>query len=65
MGIETMIGVPGFMGTLLLVLVGLLNFSVFRKQLRFAREQIDTAVRQLEIAQKSEIILGYSRYRER
>ena len=40
------------MGTLLLVLVGLLNFSVFRKQLRIAKEQIDTAVRQLEITQK-------------
>jgi hypothetical protein len=52
MGIETMIGVLGFAGTLLLVLVGLLNFSVFRKQLRIAKEQIDTAVRQLEIAQK-------------
>jgi hypothetical protein len=52
MGIEWLIGVLGFAGTLLLVLVGLLNFSVFRKQLRIAREQIDTAVRQLEIAQK-------------
>jgi len=52
MGIETLIGVLGFMGTLLLVLVGLLNFSIFRKQLRIAKEQIDTAVRQLEIAQK-------------
>src|SRR5215510_3243268 len=52
MGIETMIGVLGFAGTLLLVLVGLLNFSVFRKQLRIAKDQIDTAVRQLEIAQK-------------
>lgn len=52
MGIEALIGVLGFMGTLLLVIVGLLNFSIFRKQLRFAREQIDTAVRQLEIAQK-------------
>jgi hypothetical protein len=51
MGIEV-IGVLGFMGTLLLVIVGLLNFSVFRKQLRIAKEQIDTAVRQLEIAQK-------------
>jgi ABC-type protease/lipase transport system fused ATPase/permease subunit len=50
MGIETVIGVLGFMGTLLLVLVGLLNFSVFRKQLRIAKEQIDTAVRQLEAA---------------
>ncbi len=52
MGIEWLIGVLGFMGTLLLVLVGLLNFSVFRKQLRIAKEQIDTAVRQLEISQK-------------
>lgn len=52
MGIEALIGVLGFVGTLLLVLVGLLNFSVFRKQLRIAKEQIDTAVRQLEIAQK-------------
>lgn len=42
----------GFAGTFALVLVGLLNFSVFRKQLRIAKEQIDTAVRQLEIAQK-------------
>jgi hypothetical protein len=52
MGIEALIGVLGFVGTLLLVTVGLLNFSVFRKQLRIAKEQIDTAVRQLEIAQK-------------
>ena len=52
MGFETMIGVLGFMGTLLLVVVGLLNFSVFRKQLRIAKDQIDTAVRQLELAQK-------------
>lgn len=51
MGIE-IFGVLGFVATLLLVLVGLLNFSVFRKQLRIAKEQIDTAVRQLEIAQK-------------
>src|ERR1044072_9389436 len=52
MGFEPLIGVLGFMGTLALVLVGLLNFSVFRKQLLIARDQIDTAVRQLEIAQK-------------
>lgn len=49
---ETVIAMLGFMGTFALVLVGLLNFSVFRKQLRIAKEQIDTAVRQLEIAQK-------------
>ena len=52
MGFESLIGVLGIVGTLLLVTVGLLNFSVFRKQLRIAKEQIDTAVRQLEIAQK-------------
>lgn len=52
MGIEALMGVLGILGTLLLVLVGLLNFSVFRKQLRIAQDQIDTAVRQLEIAQK-------------
>jgi len=52
MGIEGLMGMLGFAATLLLVLVGLLNFSVFRKQLRIAKEQIDTAVRQLEIAQK-------------
>ena len=52
MGLEGLIGVLGFVGTLLLVIVGLLNFSVFRKQLRIAKDQIDTAVRQLEIAQK-------------
>jgi hypothetical protein len=52
MGIEPLIGVLGLLVTLLLVLVGLLNFSVFRKQLRIAKEQIDTAVRQLEIVQK-------------
>src|ERR1044072_2200386 len=52
MGIEALIGVLGFVGTLLLVIVGLLNFSVFRKQLRIAKDQIDTAMRQLEIAEK-------------
>lgn len=57
MGIETLIGVLGFMGTLLLVLVGLLNFSIFRKQLQIAKDQIDTAMRQLEIAQKQPDLL--------
>jgi hypothetical protein len=52
MGIENWIGVMGFAGTLLLVAVGFLNFSVFRAQLRIAQDQIETAVRQLEIAQK-------------
>jgi hypothetical protein len=52
MAFEALIGMLGFLGTLLLVTVGLLNFSVFRKQLRIAQDQIDTAMRQLEIAQK-------------
>ena len=57
MGFEALIGVLGLVVTLLLVLVGLLNFSVFRKQLRLAKHQIDTAVRQLEIAQKQPDLL--------
>lgn len=52
MGIQAWLGVLGFCGTLLLVFVGLMNFSVFRKQLRIAKEQIEHGVRQLEIAQK-------------
>lgn len=52
MGIETWIGVLGFIGTLLLVLVGLMNFTVFTKQLSIAKEQIGTAMRQLELAQQ-------------
>ncbi|HEY0152509.1 MAG TPA: hypothetical protein VGB92_10955 [Longimicrobium sp.] len=52
MGMEVWIGWMGFAGTMLLVAVGLLNFSVFREQLRIAREQIDTALRQLELAQQ-------------
>jgi hypothetical protein len=52
MGIEALIGVLGILGTLLLVAVGLLNFSVFTKQLNIAKEQIQTGVRQLELAQK-------------
>ena len=52
MAFEALIGVLSFLGTLLLVTVGLLNFSVFRKQLRISQDQIDTAMRQLEIAQK-------------
>ncbi|MGV3526322.1 MAG: hypothetical protein ACO1RX_19035 [Candidatus Sericytochromatia bacterium] len=37
-------------GTLLLVLTGLLNFSVFLRQLRASREQLETARLQLESA---------------
>jgi hypothetical protein len=52
MAIEAWLGVLGFFGTLLLVLVGLMNFTVFRKQLRIAKEQIEHGVRQLELAQQ-------------
>lgn len=52
MGIEVLLGMLGFFGTLMLVLVGLMNFTVFRKQLRIAKEQIEHGIRQLEIAQQ-------------
>ena len=39
-------------GTLLLVVTGLLNFSVFVRQLRAARDQLETARRQLESARQ-------------
>lgn len=39
-------------GTLLLVVTGLLNFSVFLKQLRAAREQLETAQQNLENARQ-------------
>lgn len=41
-----------FGGTLLLVVTGLLNFSVFVRQLRAAREQLETARRQMESARQ-------------
>lgn len=53
MGLEFWIAIVGSVGTLLLVLVGLLNFSIFSKQLAIAREQIATAVQQLDLAQKA------------
>jgi hypothetical protein len=50
-----------FGGTLLLVVTGLLNFSVFVRQLRAAREQLENARRQLENArQQPEIQLVQS-----
>jgi hypothetical protein len=52
MGAEFWVPVLGLGATVLLVVVGLLNFSVFRRQLYIAREQIDTAMHQLEIARK-------------
>jgi hypothetical protein len=39
-------------GTLLLVVTGLLNYSVFVRQLRAAREQLETARRQLDSARQ-------------
>ena len=49
---EAWIGLLGIGGTLLLVAVGFLNYSVFRAQLDIARKQIDAAMRQLELAQR-------------
>ena len=58
MSSDVLIALLGFGGTLLLVLTGLLNFSVFVRQLRAAREQLETARRQLESArQQPEILL--------
>lgn len=52
MSTELLISLLGFGGTLLLVLTGLLNYSVFIRQLRASREQLETARRQLESAQQ-------------
>jgi hypothetical protein len=49
---EVLISLLTVSGTLLLVITGLLNFSVFVRQLRAAREQLETARRQLESAQQ-------------
>lgn len=49
---EVLILLLTFGGTLLLVVTGLLNFSVFVRQLRAAREQLETARRQLESARQ-------------
>jgi len=49
---ELLISLLTFGGTLLLVITGLLNFSVFVRQLRAAREQLETARRQLESARQ-------------
>jgi hypothetical protein len=50
MNTELLISLLTFGGTLLLVVTGLLNFSVFVRQLRATREQLETARRQLESA---------------
>ena len=52
MAAEFWIPALGLAATILLVVVGLLNFTVFRSQLKLAREQMTTAVRQLELAQR-------------
>lgn len=52
MNSDLLIPLLTFGGTLLLVLTGLLNFSVFVRQLRAAREQLETARRQLESARQ-------------
>jgi hypothetical protein len=49
---DVLISLLTFGGTLLLVVTGLLNFSVFVRQLRAAREQLETARRQLESARQ-------------
>ena len=52
MATDALVGLLGLGGTLLLVAVGLLNYTVFRKQLDVARAQIDAAMRQLALAQR-------------
>jgi hypothetical protein len=49
---EVLISLLTFGGTLLLVVTGILNFSVFVRQLRAARDQLETARRQLESARQ-------------
>ena len=52
MATDALVGLLSLGGTLLLVAVGLLNYTVFRKQLAVAREQIDAAMRHLALAQR-------------
>lgn len=52
MSFETLLPFLTVAGTLLLVVTGLLNFSVFLRQLRHGREQLATARRQLENARQ-------------
>lgn len=52
MSAEVLISLLTVGGTLLLVITGLLNFSVFVRQLRAARDQLETARRQLESARQ-------------
>ena len=50
MNFDTVIGILAVAGSLLLVVTSLLNFSVFLRQLRAGREQVETARRMLETA---------------
>lgn len=52
MNLDAIIPVLAVCGTLLLVATGLLNFSVFLRQLRSGREQLETARRLLENARQ-------------
>lgn len=52
MATDALLGMLGLGGTFLLVAVGVLNYTVFRKQLAVAREQIDAAMRHLALAQR-------------
>ena len=52
MNTELLIPLLTFGVTPLLVVTGLLNFSVFVRQLRAAKEQLETARRQLESARQ-------------
>ena len=52
MNLQTWIPLLTISGTLLLVVTGLLNFTVFVRQLRAAREQLETARHQLESARQ-------------
>ncbi len=54
---QTIVALLGFGGTLLLVMTGLLNYSVFIRQLRASREQLDTARKQMEHAQQQPAML--------
>ncbi len=47
---DTIVGTLAVAGSLLLVVTSLLNFSVFLRQLRAGREQVETARRMLETA---------------
>ena len=52
MSLDTLTPILAVCGTLLLVLTGLLNFSVFLRQLRAGREQLETTRRLLESARQ-------------